>query len=35
MTHYAPNMSANLEDPAVATVLEKANPHPSSQEGYY
>ena len=26
------NMSANLEDPAVATELEKVNPHPSSQE---
>ena len=25
-------MSANLEDPAVTTGLEKANPHPSSQE---
>ena len=27
------NMSANLEDPAVATGLKKVNPHPSSQEG--
>ena len=27
-------MSANLEDPAVATGLEKVNPHPNSQEGY-
>ena len=27
------NMSANLEDPAVATGLEKVNPHPKSQEG--
>ena len=26
-------MSANLEDPAVATGLEKVNPHPNSQEG--
>ena len=26
-------MSANLEDPAVATGLEKVNPQPSSQEG--
>ena len=25
--------SANLEDPAVATGVEKVNPHPSSQEG--
>ena len=25
-------MSANLEDPAVATGLKKVNPHPSSQE---
>ena len=25
-------MSANLEDPDVATELEKVNPHPSSQE---
>ena len=25
-------MSANLEDPAVATGLEKVNPHPNSQE---
>ena len=24
---------ANLEDPAVATGLEKVNPHPNSQEG--
>ena len=27
------NMSANLEHPAVATGLEKVNPHPISQEG--
>ena len=27
------NMSPNLEDPAVATGLEKINPHPNSQEG--
>ena len=27
------NMPANLEDPAVATGLEKINPHPNSQEG--
>ena len=26
-------MSANLEDPAVATELEKVNPHPSFQKG--
>ena len=26
------NMSANLEDPAVATGLEKVNPHPNPQE---
>ena len=26
-------MSANLEDPAVATGLEKVDPHPSSKEG--
>ena len=26
-------MSANLEDPTVATGLEKVNPHPNSQEG--
>ena len=26
-------MSANLEDPAVATGLDKVNPHPNSQEG--
>ena len=25
--------SANLEDPAVATGVEKVSPHPSSQEG--
>ena len=27
------NMLANLEDPVVATGLEKVNPHPNSQEG--
>ena len=27
------SMSANLEDPAVATGLEKVNPCPNSQEG--
>ena len=27
------NMSANLEDPAVATGLEKVSPHSASQEG--
>ena len=27
------SMSANLEDPAVATGLEKVNPYPNSQEG--
>ena len=26
-------MSANVEDPVVATGLKKVNPHPSSQEG--
>ena len=26
-------MSANVEDPAVATGLEMVSPHPSSQEG--
>ena len=26
-------MSANLEDPAVATGPEMVNPHPSSQDG--
>ena len=30
---FAFTMSANLEDPAVATGLEKVNLHPSSQEG--
>ena len=29
------NMSANLEDPAVAIGLEKVNPYPTSQEGQY
>ena len=29
------NMSANLEGLAVAKVLEKVNPHSSSQEGQY
>ena len=28
-------MSANLEDPAVVTGLEKVNPHPNSQEGQH
>ena len=28
-------MSANLEDPAVVTGLEKVNSFPSSQEGWY
>ena len=28
-------MSANLEDTAVATGLEKVNPHANSQEGQY
>ena len=28
-------MSTNLEDPAVATGLEKVNPHPNSQEGQH
>ena len=26
---------ANVESPAVATRLEKVNPHPNSQEGQY
>ena len=26
---------ANLEDTAVATGLEKVNPHPNPQEGQY
>ena len=26
-------ISANLEDPEVATRLDKVNPHPNSQEG--
>ena len=29
------NMSANLEDPAVATGLEKVDPHPDSQGGNF
>ena len=29
------NMSGNLENPEVATELEKVNPHPNSQEGQY
>ena len=29
------SMSANLEDPAAATGLEKVNPHSNSQEGWY
>ena len=29
------NVLSNLENPAVATGLEKVNPHPSSQEGQY
>ena len=28
-------MSANKEDPAVATGLEKVNPHPNSQDRQY
>ena len=28
-------MLASLENPAVATGLEKVNPHPNSQEGQY
>ena len=28
-------ISANLENPAVATGLEKVNPYPTSQEGQY
>ena len=33
MLSIKPTMSANLEDPSVATGLEKVNPHPNSQEG--
>ena len=36
--HYqnaALNMSANEENPAVATGLKKVNPHPNSQEEQY
>ena len=29
------NMPANLENPEVATGLQKVSPHPSSQEGQY
>ena len=29
------NMPANLENPAVATGLEKVNLHPNFQEGQY
>ena len=29
------NMSANLGNQAVATGLEKVNPHPNYQEGQY
>ena len=29
------SMSANLENPAMATGLEKVNPHPSPKEGQY
>ena len=29
------NISAYLENPPVATGLEKVNPHPNSQEGQY
>ena len=29
------NMPANLENLAVATGLQKVNPHPNSQEGQY
>ena len=32
---FAFTMLANLEDPAVATELEKVSPHPNSQEGQY
>ena len=28
-------MSVNMEDPSVATGLEKVNPHQNSQEGQY
>ena len=33
--YIALNMSANLENPAVATGLEKVNLHSNSQEGQY
>ena len=33
--HFAFIMSANLEELAVATGLEKVNPHPNSQEVWY
>ena len=33
MEHYYVIMPANLEEPAVATGLEKVNPHPNFQEG--
>ena len=33
MMHIPFSMSANLEDPEMATGLEKVNPHPDSQEG--
>ena len=29
------SMSTNVENPAVATQLEKVYPHPNSQEGQY
>ena len=32
---FAFTMSANLEDPAVTTGLEKVSPHPNSQKGSY
>ena len=33
MTHYAPNTSANLEDPAVATVWKRSIPIPIPKKG--
>ena len=35
LLYAALNMSANLENPAVATGQEKVSFHPSSQEGQY
>ena len=35
LLNAALNMSANLENPAVATALEKLSFHHNSQEGQY